>query len=604
MKNKFYKYLVFLLAFIICSQFYGFSQNNDAQLALKYYQNKEFEKSAQLYEKLYKQNGYKNYRDYYLRSLSELKEFDTAEKFLKKEVKKNKNDFYLIIDLGMIYQNTNRLKEANTEFDKVLEIVKQNKNNVIASASAFMGYRQYDYAEKTYLAGVKNTNYDYSMELGNLFYVQRDYSKMMNYYLDYLEKNPQNLNIIQSRLQYVMANDIDQSIDDIVESIVMEKIQKKPNIEVYTQLIIWQYTQTGRFRLALNQLFASDKRNKNSEKDILNYGIILYENLEFDMALEAFNYIIAKGRDNAYYTLAYIERLNVHYTITLSQAKPSVEELTDLKKQLEEALKILPRKESFKIIYSLINLEAFYLNNFENAISLATNSIDENRFSAEQLLNLKLLLADIYFLSENTWDAILTYAQVEKSAIERPIGHEARFRKAKLAYYTGQFKWAQAQLDVLKASTSKLIANDAMELSMFIADNYNLDTTETTMQIFARADFYIFSKQFERAFASLDSIIELFPNHGLIDDVLYRKGEIYEAIGDYEQASSFYNQVATTYFYDILADNALFKYAVCQEKLRHFDTAQEAYLKLIKNYPGSIFTVEARKNLRRLNENN
>jgi tetratricopeptide (TPR) repeat protein len=603
-KNKFYKYLVFLLAFIICSQFYGFSQNNDAQLALKYYQNKEFEKSAQLYEKLYKQNGYKNYRDYYLRSLSELKEFDTAEKFLKKEVKKNKNDFYLIIDLGMIYQNTNRLKEANTEFDKVLEIVKQNKNNVIASASAFMGYRQYDYAEKTYLAGVKNTNYDYSMELGNLFYVQRDYSKMMNYYLDYLEKNPQNLNIIQSRLQYVMANDIDQSIDDIVESIVMEKIQKKPNIEVYTQLIIWQYTQTGRFRLALNQLFASDKRNKNSEKDILNYGIILYENLEFDMALEAFNYIIAKGRDNAYYTLAYIERLNVHYTITLSQAKPSVEELTDLKKQLEEALKILPRKESFKIIYSLINLEAFYLNNFENAISLATNSIDENRFSAEQLLNLKLLLADIYFLSENTWDAILTYAQVEKSAIERPIGHEARFRKAKLAYYTGQFKWAQAQLDVLKASTSKLIANDAMELSMFIADNYNLDTTETTMQIFARADFYIFSKQFERAFASLDSIIELFPNHGLIDDVLYRKGEIYEAIGDYEQASSFYNQVATTYFYDILADNALFKYAVCQEKLRHFDTAQEAYLKLIKNYPGSIFTVEARKNLRRLNENN
>ncbi|MDY0314919.1 MAG: hypothetical protein RBR32_07570, partial [Bacteroidales bacterium] len=134
MKNKFYKYLVFLLAFIICSQFYGFSQNNDAQLALKYYQNKEFEKSAQLYEKLYKQNGYKNYRDYYLRSLSELKEFDTAEKFLKKEVKKNKNDFYLIIDLGMIYQNTNRLKEANTEFDKVLEIVKQNKNNVIASA--------------------------------------------------------------------------------------------------------------------------------------------------------------------------------------------------------------------------------------------------------------------------------------------------------------------------------------------------------------------------------------------------------------------------------------------------------------------------------------
>lgn len=233
---------------------------------------------------------------------------------------------------------------------------------------------------------------------------------------------------------------------------------------------------------------------------------------------------------------------------------------------------------------------------------MAVKSIEDNRFITEQTLTLKLLLADIYFLSENTWEAILTYAEVEKAATERPIGHEARFRKAKLAYYTGQFKWAQAQLDVLKASTSKLIANDAMELSMFISDNYNLDTTETTMQIFARADFYIFSKQYERAFAGLDSIVELYPNHGLIDDVLYRKGEIYQAIGNYEKASSYYNQVATTYYYDILGDNALFKYAVCQEKLRHFDTAQEAYLKLIKDYPGSIFTVEARKNLRRLSE--
>ncbi|HOE39207.1 MAG TPA: tetratricopeptide repeat protein [Bacteroidales bacterium] len=602
MKFKLYKYFIFLIVFTVFSQFSAFSQNTDAQLAFRYYQNKEFEKAATLYEKLYRQNGYKNNRDYYLRCLSELKEFDTAEKFLKKEIKKNANDFYLMIDLGMVYQQTNRFKDATAEFDKVVEIVKLNRNNINAAAAVFIGYRQYEYAEKVYLEGVKNTNYDYTMELGNLFYVQRDYPKMMSYYLDYLEENPQNLNVIQSRLQYVMTNDIDQSIDDIVETSVMDRIQKKPQVEVYSQLIIWQYTQTGRFRLALNQLFAIDKRNKKSENDILNYGIILFENLEYDLALEAFNYIMNKGTDNAYYSSAYVESLNVLYVKTLNQEKPSKDELTQLRNKLEESLKVLPRKETYKIIYAIINLDAFYLNNYDSAINLAVKSIEDNRFITEQTLTLKLLLADIYFLSENTWEAILTYAEVEKAATERPIGHEARFRKAKLAYYTGQFKWAQAQLDVLKASTSKLIANDAMELSMFISDNYNLDTTETTMQIFARADFYIFSKQYERAFAGLDSIVELYPNHGLIDDVLYRKGEIYQAIGNYEKASSYYNQVATTYYYDILGDNALFKYAVCQEKLRHFDTAQEAYLKLIKDYPGSIFTVEARKNLRRLSE--
>jgi len=77
---KLYKYFIFLIVFTVFSQFSAFSQNADAQLAFRYYQNKEFEKAATLYEKLYRQNGYKNNRDYYLRCLSELKEFDTGRK--------------------------------------------------------------------------------------------------------------------------------------------------------------------------------------------------------------------------------------------------------------------------------------------------------------------------------------------------------------------------------------------------------------------------------------------------------------------------------------------------------------------------------------------
>ena len=41
----------------------------------------------------------------------------------------------------------------------------------------------------------------------------------------------------------------------------------------------------------------------------------------------------------------------------------------------------------------------------------------------------------------------------------------------------GDFEWAQAQFSILKASTSKLIANDALDLSVFIMDNLGLDTT-------------------------------------------------------------------------------------------------------------------------------
>jgi tetratricopeptide (TPR) repeat protein len=595
--------LLFLAGAIFLFQLAVVAQNADAQLALKYYQNQEYDKAAVLYEKLYRETGYKNNRDYYLRCLTEIKDFDTAEKFLKKEIKKNKTDFYLVIDLGMTYYSSNRFEEAKTEFESAVSIVKTNKNSAMGAAAAFIGYRQFEYAEKAYLAGERYAGADFSMDLGNLYYIQHDYERMMTQYLRHLEKNPQSLANIESRLQYVIANDIDQNIDQIIESMLLLKIQENPQNMVFNQLLIWQYSQSGRYKQALNQLYSIDKRTKAGENDIVSFGMLLFENGEYVLAMEAYAYILAKGKENPYYNLAYIENLNVLYTQTTTRISPQKDELIKLELMLEESLSVVLRKESYKVIYALINVKAFYLNKYDEAIELITSSITERRFTPEQEQVVKLLLGDIYFLNNNPWDAILTYAQVEKSYLESPIGHEARFKKAKLAYYTGQFKWAQAQLDVLKASTSKLIANDAMELSLFIADNYNLDTTEVTMQIFARADFYIFSKQYEKAFATLDSVIALYPSHGLIDDVYYRKGEIYEAGGNYIKAAEFFNMVATTYYYDILADNALFKYAVVEEKLNNKTAAKDAYLKLITDFPGSIFTVDARKNLRNLTSN-
>jgi len=598
--KKTYKFLFFLI--VLTVQISVFAQDGgDAQLALRYYKNEEYDKAAEIYKELFEETGYKTNRDYYLRCLFNLKDYDTAEKFLKKQIKKQKHDFYLVIDLGMVYFNSNRFEEADEQFMKVIERVKTNRNNVYSAAAMFINYRQYSYAEKAYKVGEDYLRTDFSMELGNLYYIQRDYERMMQKYLEHLGKNYNAMNTVQARLQYVLANDIDGSVDEIIETTILNKIQESPQNQTFNKLLIWYYTQAGKFRVALNQLYANDKRSKvGGEFDILEFGKVLALNNEYEMALEAFDYIMQKGEENQFYNSAYIEYLNVLYAKTTSVLNPDMDELIELEKMLTESLDFVLRRESYSIIYALANIKAFYLGKHQEAIDLINLSIDQRRFQPDQEQVLKLMLGDIYFLNNNPWDAVLVYAQVEKAVLESPIGHEARFKKAKLAYYTGQFKWAQAQLDVLKSSTSKLIANDAMELSMFISENYNLDTTETTMQIFARADFYIFSKQYDLAFQSLDSIVEMYPSHTLIDDVLYKKGQIYEATNNLEQASSYYKQVADTYYYDILADNALFRYALVQEKLGNFEEAKNSYFKLISDFPGSIFTVEARKNLRNL----
>ena len=90
---------------------------------------------------------------------------------------------------------------------------------------------------------------------------------------------------------------------------------------------------------------------------------------------------------------------------------------------------------------------------------------------------------------------MIYYSQVEKKFKENPIGHQAKLKIAKVYYYNGDFKVAQAQLDVLKRSTSKLISNDAIDLSLLITDNLSLDTTDIVMRMYAKAEMLVYQRK-------------------------------------------------------------------------------------------------------------
>jgi tetratricopeptide (TPR) repeat protein len=199
------------------------------------------------------------------------------------------------------------------------------------------------------------------------------------------------------------------------------------------------------------------------------------------------------------------------------------------------------------------------------------------------------------------WEASLLYSQVEKVFKNEPTGHEAKFRNARLSYFIGEFDWARAQLDVLKAATSKLIANDAMELSLLISDNMDPDSSYTGLSYYSRADLMIYRGKDSLAMLTLDSIGTLSLYHSLDDEVLYSKAGIYIRRKDYKKADSLLNEIVTNYKQDILADNALFARADMQANaLNNPSLAMELYQQLLLDYPGSLFTTEARKRYRLL----
>jgi tetratricopeptide (TPR) repeat protein len=253
------------------------------------------------------------------------------------------------------------------------------------------------------------------------------------------------------------------------------------------------------------------------------------------------------------------------------------------------------------LMRDVAHLQAFYLGKTDQAVDVLDRAVAMQGVNINIIAGCKLELGDILLYRGEVWDASLLYSQVDKALKNEPLGHEAKFRNARLSYFIGEFDWAKAQLDVLKAATSKLIANDALELSLLIMDNIDLDSTYTGLGYYSRADLLSYMNQDMEALKVLDTIKMLGLYHSLDDEVLYKKAEIYIKLKRFEKADSLLNRLITDYPYDILADNALFKRAELQESVfGNEEVAMDLYQQILTDYTGSLFVSEARKRFRRL----
>ncbi len=210
---------------------------------------------------------------------------------------------------------------------------------------------------------------------------------------------------------------------------------------------------------------------------------------------------------------------------------------------------------------------------------------------------LKLQMGDYYLLEGKIWDASLTYSQVDKEFKQDAMGEDARFRNAKLAYYRGDFDWAQRQLLILKSATSELIANDALALSVLITENVE-DSLKFPLQRFAFAGLLIAQNKDKEATDLLDSIATAFPKHPLNDDILMEHAKMAEKHHDYTTALNYLEKIHKDFGTDVLGDDAVYKIADIYFNIyNNKEKAKEYYEQLIIEYPGSTFVQLARQKL-------
>jgi tetratricopeptide (TPR) repeat protein len=172
---------------------------------------------------------------------------------------------------------------------------------------------------------------------------------------------------------------------------------------------------------------------------------------------------------------------------------------------------------------------------------------------------------------------------------------------AETSFYKGDFEWALTQLKVLRGSTSQLIANDAMQLSLLISDNSLEDSTQTALKKYARADFLSYQNKTQEAVDMLEDILQNHKGEKIEDEALLKQAQLLESQEKYEAAELNYIKIIEFYGSGILADDAYFALGELYRKiLAQPDRAKAQYEKIIYNYQDSYYFPQARKNFRML----
>ncbi len=591
--------LLFLLMLI--SQALFAQKGNLEALAKEYFNKGEFDKAENAYAKLYQNDP--NSTEYYtklFRSLMAQQKFDQAEKLCKKMIKRTNSYPTYIIDLGVVYDSNKQNEKAKKQYQEAINKLFPDLMLLVDVAAKFTELQLYDLALESINKGRVLTRNPtlMSADATKIYSLQNNKQGIIEEQLNTFEQNAYEQDLIQQNFQDYFNDEKDY---DLLKMVLLQRLQKFPDQKFYYDLLIWTFIQQQNFDAAYMQSLAMDKRFAEDGQRLFQLGVYCRNNKKYEAAIKSFRSVIEKGVNFPYYNPSRIQLLSTQKE-KITSSVYSQNDLINLEKDYQQFFNDFGEQSSTaEAMREYASLLALYLNKSEQAIAIL-NKIILNRYGISSFLaQCKLDLGDYYLYDAEIWEAAMLYGQVDKAYKDDPLGQMAKFKNAKLSYYAGEFEWSKAQLDILKASTSQLIANDALNLSLLISDNENVDTNFQALGLYARADLLVYQHKYDEALIKLDSINILFPANELEDDILWMKASIELNKQHFDSAINFYRMIVDKFKEGIWADDALFTIAeIYERKLQKIELAMKAYQQMIDEFSGSMYMVEARKRFRML----
>ncbi|PCJ98898.1 MAG: hypothetical protein COA50_01280 [Flavobacteriaceae bacterium] len=587
------KSLLFIFAF--CCFQSVFSQDNF--LAKQYLNDGAYEKAVIFYEKLVAQNPRRtDYTEGLITCYQQLERYQEVEDLLHKKIKAGNVHPVFLVELGYNHTLQDMPEKAIIYYDKALDILDENPNFGYGVGFRFQKYAILDYAIKAYTKAMElNPELNFNFQLARIYGEQGNVSKMYDSYLELIITGRASKANVLRNIDDFITEDGENENNIRLKKILLQRAQKNPDV-LWNELLSWLFVQQKQYKSAFTQEKAIYKREQQSSLlRMENLGNIALENNAITNAEDIYQYIVDSSQDKVIKLNAQLNLIDIDL---LDGNEKKYDAVLKTFEKLIEQYGYQPNTLQLPIAYA--NFLTFKKEEPKKAIIILKNSLEMplNRFGEGYV---KMALGDILVFDKKFNEALIYFSQIQKKLKNDVMGQNARFKVAQTSFYKGDFDWALTQLKVLRSSTSQLIANDAMQLSLLISDNSLEDSTQTALKKYARADLLGYQNKTKEAIAVLEDILQNHKGEKIEDEALMKQAALLENSKDYEAAKFNYQKIVEFYGNDILADDAHFALAeLYRNILSEPEKAKQHYEKIIYNYQDSYYFPQARKNFRQL----
>ncbi|KAA2218875.1 tetratricopeptide repeat protein [Maribacter flavus] len=566
-------------------------------LAKQYFADGDFEKAVVFYEKLAKQNPRRtDYLQGLIACYQQLERYTDAEAYLLEQLNQRNPHPTLLIEMGYNYSLQDMPEKSEEYYDRALAFIEENPNYGYALGYQFQKYTLLDRAVAAYKKAMKlNPTLDYNYQLARIYGEQGDIERMYTAYLELLVNNKTSKSNILRSIDDFITSDPEDVNNQTLRTILLQKAQKNPDI-IWNELLSWLFVKQRQFGSAFRQEKAIYKRMEGSNTGRLeNLGTTVLEEKEYEVAKEVFEYIKDESADP-------IVQLNAElHLIEIILEEVEKNQLDAIQKRYEALIEQYGyQTQTLQLQVAYSNFLTFQKDEPGPAIELLKNSL-ELPMNERSKAYIKLALGDILVYDRRFNEALIYFSQVQDKLKNDVMGQDARYKVAETSFYKGDFDWALTQLKVLRGSTSQLIANDAMQLSLLISDNSLEDSTQTALKKYARADFLAYQNKTDEAIQDLNDILENHKGEKIEDEALLKQAQLLESQKKYEAAEFNYQKIIEFYGNGILADDAYFALGeLYRTVLDEPEKAKTHYERIIYDYQDSYYFPQARKNFRML----